>query len=296
MTETEKSYRRRMLTVLAHIQDNLDAELKLDNLARIAGFSPFHFHRIFLGMTGETVGAHVRRLRLTRAAYRLEFSDTSVTDTGMEAGYEAPEAFSRAFKAQYGESPSSFRELSRKRRRELVAALFPFPEDFLNHNLSGAIAVDVTIKRKDPIRVAFTRATGPYIQSSMEAWNKMMAWAAPKGLFTPKTMFIGIGHDDPTTTQPERIRYDACITVGEEVQADEEAGVTVVPGGEYATVVHKGPYEELIKTYMWFYGVWLPKSGREASVQPGYEVYLNDPQTTPPDELLTEINMPLEEK
>jgi AraC family transcriptional regulator len=296
MIENAKSYRRRMLTVLAHIQDNLDAELTLEGLARIAGFSPYHFHRIFLGMTRETIGAHIRRLRLTRAAYRMEFTDMSVTDAGMEAGYEAPEAFSRAFKAHYGEAPSRFRELSRLRRKERVAALFPFPEDFLNHNQTGVIAVDVTINRKDPIRVAYIRATGPYMQSAMEAWTKLMAWAGPKGLFGPKTRFIGVGHDDPASTSPEHIRYDACITVEEELQADGEAGVTVIPGGDYATVVHKGPYEQLERTYMWLYGEWLPKSGREASPKPCYEVYLNSPQTTPPEELLTEINVPLAEK
>lgn len=296
MNETEKSYRKRMLTVLAHIQDNLDGALTLENMARIACFSPYHFHRIFLGMTGETIGAHIRRLRLTRAAHRLEFTEMPVTDAAFEAGYEAPEAFSRAFKAQYGESPSRFREGSRGRRMKRVAELFPFPEDFLNHHLTGAMPMDVTITRKDPLRVAFVRATGPYMQSAMEAWNKMMAWGGPKGLFRPEARYIGIGHDDPSTTPPELIRYDACVTVGPEVEGDGEGMIAEIPGGEYAVVLHKGPYDQLEKTYMWLYGVWLPKSGREASMRPGYEVYLNDPQFTPPEELLTEINMPLEEK
>lgn len=296
MSETEKSYRRRMLTVLTHIQENLDGELTLEGLSRIAGFSRFHFHRIFLGMTGETVGAHIRRLRLTRAAWRLEFTQTSVTETGLEAGYDAAEAFSRAFKAQYGESPSRFREYSRKRRNERMAELFPFPEDFLNPQRIGAAAMEVMITRKEALRVACARAVGPYKQSAGEAWNKMMAWAGPKGLFGPSTRCIGVGYDNPSTTAPELLRYDACVTVGPEVDGEGEIVVSELPGGEYATVVHKGPYEELEKTYMWFYGVWLPQSGREPAMRPGYEVYLNDPTRTPPEELLTEINMPLEEK
>ena len=296
MTETEKSYRRRMLTVLAHIQENLDGQLGLEGLARIAGFSPYHFHRIFLGMTGETVGAHIRRLRLTRAAHRLEFSSMSVTGAGLEAGYEAPEAFTRAFKAHYGESPSVFRQLSRSRRKAEVARLFPFPEDFLNHHQTGAIAVEVTITRKKPLRVACARATGPYMQSSAEAWRRLMEWGMDKGVFAPGASYIGIGHDDPSTTPPERIRYDACVTVAPDFEAPGEAMVSEIPGGDYAVVVHKGPYEELMKTYMWLYGVWLPQSGREASLRPGYEVYLNDPAKVAPDELLTEINVPLEEK
>jgi len=296
MNDTEKSYRRRMLTVLSHIQDNLDGELTLENMARIAGFSPFHFHRIFLGMTGETIGAHIRRLRLTRAAYRMEFTDMSVTGAGLEAGYEAPEAFSRAFKAQYGESPSRFREYSRLRRRQRVAELFPFPEDFLNHDRSDAVPMDVAVTRREPVRVAFVRAIGPYFPAAFEAWKKLMDYGQGKGLLAPGTRYIGIGRDDPGTTPDELLRYDACITVGPEVVSDGEIITTEIPGGEHAVVVHKGPYEELEKTYMWLYGVWLPRSGREASPRPSYEVYLNDHAATPPEELLTEINVPLEER
>jgi len=296
MTETEKSYRHRMLRVLAHIQENLDGELSLGGLAHIAGFSRFHFHRIFLGMTGETVGAHIRRLRLTRAAWRLEFTQVSVTEAGLEAGYDAAEAFSRAFKTHYGESPSRFREYARKRRGQRMAELFPFPEDFLTPNLIGAISMDVTIQRKQALRVACARATGPYAQSAKQAWEKLVAWGCPKGLFGPATRCFGVGYDNPNTTAPELLRYDACITVGPEVTDEGEITVTELPGGEYATLVHKGPYDQLEKTYMWLYGVWLPQSGREPAMRPGYEEYCNNPETTAPEDLLTEINLPLEEK
>ena len=130
----------------------------------------------------------------------------------------------------------------------------------------------------------------------MEAWGKMMAWAGPKGIFGPQTRIIGVGHDDPASTSPEYIRYDACVTVGPDFQADGEAFIAEIPGGEHATVIHKGPYDQLEKTYMWLYGQWLPKSGREAALRPCYEVYLNCPQNTPLEELLTEINVPLAEK
>ena len=293
MNETQDTYRRRLLTVLVHIQNHLDDELNLAALSQMAGFSPFHFHRIFLGMTGETLGAHIRRLRLTRAAFRMEFSDMPVTEAGLEAGYEAPEAFSRAFKAQYGEPPSRFREQSRQRRMEQVARLFPYPEDFLNYNLTGAIAMDVTIERKQSLRVAYARATGPYAQSATEAWNKLMALGGPKGLFRPGARYFGVGHDCPSSTVAELIRYDACVSVGPEVEPEGELGVMELPGGDYAVARHKGPYEGMENAYMWLYGVWLPQSGREPAPLPGYEEYLNSPENTPPAELLTEINVPL---
>lgn len=103
-----------------------------------------------------------------------------------------------------------------------------------------------------------------------------------------------IGHDDPQITAPEKIRYDACVTVGHDVRAEGEVGVQDVAGGEYAVTVHRGPYEKLHETYARLCGEWLPGSGREPAALPCYEVYLNDPKTTRPEELLTQIHMPLE--
>uniref|UniRef100_A0A7C4ELQ5 AraC family transcriptional regulator n=1 Tax=Fundidesulfovibrio putealis TaxID=270496 RepID=A0A7C4ELQ5_9BACT len=293
MNATQSAYRRRIIAVLAHIQDNLDAPLNLEGLARVAGFSPFHFHRIFLGMTGETVGAHIRRLRLSRAAYRLEFTGLRVTEVALEAGYEAPEAFSRAFKTQFGESPTLFRELSRQRRKEMLTRFFPFPEELLLDTTTPGEPMDVTIIRKGPIRVACARATGPYMLAAQKAWDALCAWAGPKGLLHPGAMFIGIGYDDPGSTPQDLLRYDACVSVGPDVAADGDVSIMEIPGGEFAVTVFKGPYTGLEAAYAQLYGQWLPASGREPDMRPGYEVYLNDPASTPPEELLTEINMPL---
>src|SRR5262249_17541879 len=106
---TPEDYQRRILKVLVHIQSHLDEDLALDELARISSFSPFHFHRVFRGMVGEPVKEHVRRLRLERAAHRLRFTGQPVTDLAFEAGYETHEAFTRAFKSMFGESPKEFR-------------------------------------------------------------------------------------------------------------------------------------------------------------------------------------------
>jgi len=67
--ETEQSYKERVLRVLMYIHSHLDETMSLEDLAGIAHFSPFHFHRIFRGMTGESVKEHIRRLRLERAAF-----------------------------------------------------------------------------------------------------------------------------------------------------------------------------------------------------------------------------------
>jgi AraC family transcriptional regulator len=107
------TYKERILRVLVYIQQNLDRELKLEEIARLAYFSSYHFHRIFRGMVGESLQEHIRRLRLERAALRLKNSSTPVTSVAFDAGYGTHESFIRAFRAMFGEAPSRFR-LSRK--------------------------------------------------------------------------------------------------------------------------------------------------------------------------------------
>ena len=104
---------------------------------------------------------------------------------------------------------------------------------------------------------------------------------------------LGVVHDDPEITPPERLRYDAAIVVNERVRPTGEAGIEELPAGEYAVAVHKGSYMLLGNTYARLCGEWLAASGREARNSPAFEIYRNMPHNTPPDELVTEIFIPL---
>ena len=100
--------------------------------------------------------------------------------------------------------------------------------------------MEVKIAKVKPIRVAFMRHVGPY-EKCGETWGKFCAWAGPRGLLGPQTTVIGISHDDPEVTPPEKIRYDACITVDENFEPEGEVGVQEIKGGDYAVVVNNDP-------------------------------------------------------
>lgn len=287
--ETRRDWHRRIVTAMRAMEAGLDVDLSLADIARTAHFSPYHFHRIFTGMTGESVGAFLRRLRLARAAHRLAYGTRPVTDVALEAGFEAPEAFTRAFRTAYGQPPSAWRETFRERGRprDLSELLPPISEE------ERIMELNVTIKRLPPLKVALVRHVGPYDQCE-GAWEKLCGLAGPLGLFGPHTQFIGLGHDDPRITPPEKIRYDACLTVPEDFAGTSDLPTASIGDGEYATAVVKGPYSGLAGAYAWLCGVWGPDSGREFAAKPSMEVYLNDPKTTAPEDLLTEIRVPLE--
>ena len=293
---TQKLYEERLLRVLVFIQQNLDEPMPLEELARVAHFSPYHFHRIFRGMVGESLKEHIRRLRLERAAQRLKHTDRSVLEIALEAGFQTHESFTRAFGALLGCSPSQFRS------NNTVAFTAPgvhfhngvIETQSLKSQLpSGVASMEVKIERMEPLRVAFVRHVGPYNDVG-QAWETLCMKLGRKGLIGPDSRFVGVCYDDPEVTAPEKIRYDACVTVGEDFTPEGEVGVQMLAGGEFAVVTHSGPYENLNQTYAALFGQWLPHSGRELRSEPSLEFYLNDPESTDPEDLLTDIYAPLE--
>jgi len=288
---TEQDYRQRIVRTLVFIQEHLDGELEPGQLARVAAFSQFHFARIFRGLVGETLMEHIRRLRLERAARNLKQRDEPITQLAFEAGFETHESFTRAFSAMFGVPPSSYR-----------AAHKPAPEA-----ASGTHIDDVAgyhppdygdfpppeIKELPPTRVVFLRHVGPYSQVGA-TWGRLMAWAGMRGLLGPGMKLFGIVHDDPDVTPEDKIRYDAAVSVNRPVSPEGEIGVMELAGGRYAVATHRGPYSEAGKAYQRLYGAWLPQSGYELRDAPAFEQYLNSPQDTKPEDLLTLICIPIE--
>jgi AraC family transcriptional regulator len=293
---TLRDYKMRLLRVLVHIQQHLDDALTRDQLAGIACFSPFHFHRIFKGMIGESLHAHIRRLRLERAASRLKLTTHPVIQIALDAGYDTHEAFTRAFKAAFGMAPIHFRA------RKTPPAGLPAPsgvhyqeQQQLIHfkaRRAGLSRMKVLIKTTAPIRVAFMRHVGPYDQVG-STWDKLMVWLGKEGLIGSETLFIGLCHDDPEVTSPHKLRYDAAVSVADDFVPFADVGVQTIPGGEYAVTTHFGPYPKLGETYARLFGQWLPRSGRRAGFSPSFEMYLNNPEGTEPADLVTDIYVPL---
>lgn len=293
--QTERSYKERILRVLVHIQNHLDEAVALEELAAITHFSPYHFHRIFRGMVGESVMEHIRRLRLERAAHRLKLGNQPITRIAFEAGYETHEAFTRAFGAMFGESPSNYRAKHRTLPlRQPPSEVHYHPDGRLEGYRDVQEAeppLEVRIMSFPITRLAFMRHVGPYGEVG-QTWSRLFAWAGPKGILGRGTKMLGIVHDDPEVTPPDRVRYDVCIIVADSFQPEGEIGLQEIRG-EYAVATHVGPYETLGAAYGRLCGQWLPQSGRELRSAPPFEVYRNSPHDSRPEELLTDIHLPL---
>ena len=275
---TEQDYRERIVRTLAHIQRHLDENLQLEDLAAVAAFSRFHFHRIFRGLVGESLHEHIRRLRLERAAQSLKRGDGAITDVALAAGFETHESFTRAFAAMFGVPPSGYRASNQPSHEHQPPAYSePLP---------------VEVKELPALRVLYLRHLGPYSQVG-GTWGRLMSWAGMRGLLGPQMRMLGIVYDDPDITPSAKIRYDAAVVVDRPVAPEGDFGVTELPGGTFAVFTHRGPYQTLSQSYARFFGGWLPQSGYEVRDAEAYEEYLNSPMNARPEDLLTRIHVPL---
>lgn len=270
--------RRRVERACRALEAELDRDVPLEDLARSVDLSPFHFHRTFRALAGETARAYVRRLRLERAARRIDAGGADLLDVALEAGFSSHEAFSRAFKRHFGVPPSRYRGGAAPGAPEPLAP------------------IDVRIVSTPAQRVARVRRVGPY-DGAGEAWAALMRWGWTRTLFRSPDTFA-LTYDDPEVTAPERLRYDACMVVSERARARGEVSVAELPRADFAVALHRGPYDGVGETHARMVARLLAGpvdgAGWQPAEPPAREVYVDDPRRTAAADLRTELWIPVE--
>ena len=288
---TARRHASRIADVLCYIQEHLDRELSLRVLARRAGYWPYHFHRVFHAIVGESLQQHTRRLRLERAAHQLRQTHGSVTQVASLAGYVTPESFSRAFAAHFGVPPKRFREATRPHEPQLARVRFdPDGAARLNPPLCTP-DIPVRVDWIPKLHVAAVRHVGPY-EDADAALEKLMRWAASCGLLRASPRLLGVAYDDPTITHPSRLRYDAAIVLPPNARVAKGATRRTLGGGRYAVTTHRGPYETLGDAYKRICGDWMELNGRTLGAGPALEFYRVTPADRS-DTIVTDVCMPL---
>ena len=236
---------------------------------------------------------------MERAAWSLVHTPKPVTEIAFGAGYETHEAFTRAFRASYGTSPSGFRERGNK-RVELAALCGVHFDPRVRMHLftpcdTGGRTMHVEIKDMPARRLGTVRHIGPYNQVG-EAFQQLGAIAGAAGLFRPGAEMIALYHDDPEATAPDQLRSDAGITVANDVALPSGLAEQRVEAGKYACTVHVGPYDRLPDAWAHLMGEWLPASNHRLAKGASFEIYLNNPTNTPKEKLETQICVPISQE
>lgn len=259
--------------MLDHVRADLEADHSLEDLARVACFSPFHFHRVFRSATGETVRGFVERMRVERAAFLLGrgASRRLLVDLALECGFSSSSEFSRAFRARFGVSPSEFR---RSRTMSKIPQEPVRAADYRSRHVAfpDSPGFSPTLVTHTTRSIAYVRVADPFDPRSLDAARRiLLAWADTNG--HRMDAWLGVSHDDPDVTPLELCRYDAAFVVPPDAVASDGVAIRAVPAGTFVEVVAGGSFDAIASTWDRLFAEWLPSSGYEPGDGPGIERY-----------------------
>ena len=300
---TAMDYRKRVCQAMNFISRNLDRDLSLEEIARAASFSPFHFHRIFKAVVGETVAAFTRRLRLERAASCL-LSDrhADITTVAIDCGFSSSQNFAKAFRVQFGTTPSAFRsskngnDVSKTGNAFSLQTVYDPDTVFIGSPQNERRnSMNAEVREMPEYNVAYVRKMGPYGKETCEkAFGELMQWAGPRGYLTSGPV-LGVYWDNPEVTPPEKCRVDACVVVPVGTAPDGAIGIQTISGGPYGVCHFEIAADNFQKAWEEAF-TWVVGSGHECDDRPCYELYHNDASKHPDGKWIFDICIPLKRK
>lgn len=264
--------------------------MTLTHIAREAGSSSYHFARLFLAYTGETPFEFLRRLRLVAALRMLqEDSFVSVTEIALNIGYDTSASFNKSFRKTLGMNPSDFRKLGKDRQLEVIY-------DLSRPRLLKEITMNLTTEFEPVTRplthYLFLERSGPFAEVAPPLWNELLP-LLPQIDQKNIREYLGLSGIDKTKAGEEAMIYQAGISVAES-PAKMTGGLRErrIKSGKYARFVLTGPYSEI---WMAFDRIFKTLAEKKVELRPEFciENYVNDPRTTPEDQLKTELLIPI---
>jgi AraC family transcriptional regulator len=285
-------YQLRFARVLQHIEARSEEPLSIDELSGIAAFSRHHFHRQFSGFLGMSAYKYAQYLRMRRASWRLAFrQQMSVADIALATGYEAPEAFARAFRQFAGQSPSEFRAAPDWQEWHSRFRPFTHSRQTTMNSLPATSTVHVVQFPVTHVAMLEHRGSPMRLGDSIRAF---IDWRKANKLPPRLSDTFNIVYDDPDETPPADFRFGLCAATDKTIEANQ-AGVTsfTIPAGRCAVLRHVGSDDQLGRSIQHLYASWLPGSGEELRDFPLFMQRVAFFPDVPDSQAITDIHLPL---
>jgi len=304
-SQSKKEYLRRIHKVQDYIEANVCESLSLDELAAIAGFSKYHFHKIFKGIVKESLLQYVNRVKLEKALnFLIHRPDMTVTAIAYQFGFTDTAIFSRAFKNYYHVSPNYYRNHYRKNCKDLTDNS-PYHEHMpkmKQKDNENKVKGNVTIENMDDMHVAYVRHLGTYEDLKIvfeSLMQKLINYFYKRNLIEPgKTKVLTIYHDNPEITEEHHRRTSLCITIPRGAadaieNGDSDLGIMTIPSGKYAVGHFEIFHNEYSAAWDYLCGEWLPQSNFLPRDTSSFEVYLSEPDPNPLKKQRVDIYLPI---
>jgi AraC family transcriptional regulator len=291
-----EEYVSRINKVQDYIESNLSEEFSLNKLSQVACFSPYHFHRIFYIMTGETLFQYIQRVRLEKAAFLLLANrKINITRIALECGFSNQASFAKAFKKYYGINASRFRSINNIQKNKDCKAesnMGKVSSKTINYNnnignkqcciehIRTGIPFTVEIKIMPKMDVVYIRHTGPYKKDAElfhDLFEKLSKSVDKLGVaYSPETKRLSLFHDNPDLTDDNKLRVSACMTISENIKTDGQIGRMTIPSGKYAIGHFELNNDQYQDAWDAIFADWLPESGYQPDDGLCFELYSSD--------------------
>ncbi len=272
-------YLDRLNRAVDYIAERLDGNVSLEQVARAAGFSAFHFHRVFRAQFGETLQEFVTRLRVEKAIFLMRYRpEKKLTDIALDCGFGTSANFTRVFRKRLGVNPRAF-DLEEYWRKSKIGKERPFQSPYYLKELTEDEGRDfeVRVVPRPALRIAYVRIYDSFQPEKLPAALETLAgWARQRGLLD-QGQWIGMSQDDPEITPLDKYRYDLCLTIPDGVRGEGEVGVRTLAPSLDAVLPVRGDLWEVDRAWNYLFKNWLPRSAYEPTQGPALEVFLQSP-------------------
>lgn len=302
--QVRKEHVARINNAILYIENNLSKKLMLNDIAKEACFSPFHFHRIFSLVVGETVHNFITRKRIEKAAsFLVNQNEIPITEISEKLGFTSLSSFSRAFKRFYGISPNDFKELSPnkfskicKTKSKKGQVLVSFEQYICNINNSIKwfhMNANVAIKNVEELQIAYISHIGE-MDKIGEVFLRLIKWATPKGLMSQDNLrLLTMYHDSPKITSPDNIRSSIAIVLNSKVTVEGEVSLKSINPGKCMVSRFEITPNEFQQAWESSF-VWMSENGYRKGEKDPFEIYYNNAQEHPENKFIVDLCIPIQ--
>lgn len=294
-------YQIRINRVFEYIEKNLDSDLPLATIADIAFFSPFHFHRVFKAITGETLNEYITRRRAEKAALELLHKDIAVSEIFLKYGFADNSSFTRTFKKFYGVSPTEFRKQNPNRFSKIRqldsknGQTYPDSDQYICaiNDLKNWIQMNakIEIRQIEKMQLAGVPAIGH--NNIAAAYQKLMRWAAPLGLLNDNTKMLTVYHDSFKVTEADKVRVEACLVLNEPVKSSGEVKLATIEKGKFIVGSFEIVLDDFEKAWTGLF-IWMNENGYKKADRNIFELYYNNFNDHPEKKAIVDFYIPVE--
>src|SRR5690606_6589109 len=285
MSDQTNIYVQRINLVIDYITSHLAENLSIETLAQVAGFSPFHFHRIFKSITDEPVSQFVARLRVEQAAKLLRANPAlSVLDAALMCGYDSASGFSRAFRRHFGCSPRQWNRVDSLQQRKIGKVL----DQTIDYTLTAlrespaqeTFSVDVHWLSEQ--RLAYIRVTDAYsdYKRIIDAHDRLVNWYLGQGGDLATMNLYGLSEDDLDLTPTDKFRFDWCVAIPDDWETGTAISTRHWPATQVVSIHTQGDLALMERAWQYLWRCWLPRSPYQPANLPALEIYCQPPSIT----------------